>query len=97
PPPDSYKAVAQFGGIIDWYQEPSEYLENLSNAITPDLPIEEPDNSLSTYAYGSFGIMRGPSTLRDPISDKPSNGLDTSMYVTVESSESDMTVSENQK
>ncbi|GJW37494.1 hypothetical protein Tco_0060414 [Tanacetum coccineum] len=24
-----------------------EYLENSSNAITPDLPIEEPDNSLS--------------------------------------------------
>ncbi|GKF92085.1 hypothetical protein Tco_0278804, partial [Tanacetum coccineum] len=26
-----------------------EYLENSSNAITPDLPTEEPDNSLNIY------------------------------------------------
>ncbi|GKG60633.1 hypothetical protein Tco_0614195, partial [Tanacetum coccineum] len=40
-----------------------------------------------------------PSTTTpgDSISDKSSNGLDTAVYVTVESSESDMTISENQK
>ncbi|GKG30650.1 hypothetical protein Tco_0423138, partial [Tanacetum coccineum] len=39
----------------------------------------------------------GPSTPGDPILDKSANGLDTSVYVTVESSESDMTVFENPK
>ncbi|GKG23257.1 hypothetical protein Tco_0391293, partial [Tanacetum coccineum] len=33
----------------------------------------------------------------DPMSDKPSNGLETSVYVTPDSSESDMTESENSK
>ncbi|GKA01357.1 hypothetical protein Tco_0674022 [Tanacetum coccineum] len=30
-----------------------EYLENSSNAITPDLPIEEPDNSLNPHHFNA--------------------------------------------
>ncbi|GJU44969.1 hypothetical protein Tco_1202235 [Tanacetum coccineum] len=45
--------------------------------------------------YGSSGP--GPTTPGDPISGKPSKVLDIVVYVTVESSESDMTVSENSK
>ncbi|GJU80609.1 putative ribonuclease H-like domain-containing protein [Tanacetum coccineum] len=52
---------------------------------------------LLLVVHGSYGFMGGPSTPGDPMSDKPSNGLDTSVYVTVESFESDMTLSENQK
>nr|GFC68656.1 hypothetical protein [Tanacetum cinerariifolium] len=54
-------------------------------------------DSATTYAYGSFGITGGLSSTGDTSSDRPSQGLDTVVYVTVESSESDMIVSENTK
>ncbi|GKC34093.1 hypothetical protein Tco_1046477 [Tanacetum coccineum] len=54
-------------------------------------------SSSGSINSGSSGITGGPSTLGDPMSNKSSNGLDTSVYVTVESSESDMTKYENQK
>ncbi|GKF02658.1 hypothetical protein Tco_0029581, partial [Tanacetum coccineum] len=44
---------------------------------------------------GSLGP--GPTTPGDLMSYKPSNGLDTFVYVTVDSSESDMTISKNPK
>ncbi|GJX52766.1 hypothetical protein Tco_0281135 [Tanacetum coccineum] len=56
----------------------------------------------ATCTYGSSSIQgslscSGPTTPGDPISDNPLNGLETAVYVTLDSSESDMTVSENQK
>nr|GFC91782.1 hypothetical protein [Tanacetum cinerariifolium] len=51
----------------------------------------------TTYAYGSFGITGSPSTPGDTSPDRPSQALDTVVYVIVESSESDMIVSENTK
>nr|GFD17888.1 hypothetical protein [Tanacetum cinerariifolium] len=53
--------------------------------------------SATTYAYGSSGITGGPSTPGDTSPDRPSQGLDTVVYVTVESSEFDMIVSEKTK
>ncbi|GKA69301.1 hypothetical protein Tco_0775365 [Tanacetum coccineum] len=41
-----------------------EYLENSSNAITPDLPIEEPDNSLS---MGDEHLSTIPETESDEV------------------------------
>ncbi|GJY76974.1 ubiquitin hydrolase [Tanacetum coccineum] len=41
-----------------------EYLENLSNAITPDLPTEEPDNSLS---MGDEHLSTIPETESDEV------------------------------
>ncbi|GJT91005.1 hypothetical protein Tco_1079850 [Tanacetum coccineum] len=49
------------------------------------------EKQLPYKAYGSSGITGGPLTPGDPMSDNPPNGLDTTVYVTVESSESDMT------
>ncbi|GKG32247.1 hypothetical protein Tco_0427197, partial [Tanacetum coccineum] len=69
-------------------------------------------NTSSSYGiylgYTDFGIKSsrggdcgssgpGPTTPGDPMSDKPSNGLDISVCVTPDSSESNMTVSKNPK
>ncbi|GKF97171.1 putative reverse transcriptase domain-containing protein, partial [Tanacetum coccineum] len=44
---------------------------------------------------GSSGIMGGPSTPSEPMSESSSTGKDTDVYVTVECSESDMIIFEN--
>ncbi|GKB27341.1 hypothetical protein Tco_0866742 [Tanacetum coccineum] len=64
------------------------------SAYTPDIPVSWIKSSKGGDC-GSSGP--GPKTPGDPMSDKPSNGLDICVCVTPDSSESDMTISENPK
>ncbi|GJS98818.1 hypothetical protein Tco_0819988 [Tanacetum coccineum] len=47
PPQVSFNCPAFYDDDDEYTIQYREYLENSSNAITPDLPTEEPDNSLS--------------------------------------------------
>nr|GFA09591.1 hypothetical protein [Tanacetum cinerariifolium] len=60
-----------------------EYLENSSNAITPDLPTEEPDNSLSMGDEHPSTIpeMKSDEFIKSSVEDlvlTPSESEDTS-------------------
>ncbi|GKB52712.1 hypothetical protein Tco_0903465 [Tanacetum coccineum] len=68
----------------------------IDQGVTTALAARDADrntNGDDSHIWGTGG----PSTPGDSISEKSANGMDTSVYVTVKSSESDMTVSENPK
>nr|GFC79564.1 hypothetical protein [Tanacetum cinerariifolium] len=78
-PPDSYSTASHFGGVTDWYQEPSPY-EGRPRDVSPgvDGPPVMPEDPYA-YVVASFQALPPPDYVSGP--EEPEQAPPSPIYI----------------